>query len=289
MSSSTKLARQIGRLELKIALPVGFLVGFALLAVTAPWIPAFDAFTHVPDARLQPPSWSHPFGTDELGRSTLFRVILGARVSLGVATGSVALGMVAGALIGVIAGFRGGWIDEAAMRVMDIILAFPTLVFAIAAVGVVGPSLINVTVVLGAVQLPIFARLARSMVLGQLSIDYVAAALSIGSTTPQILRRHIVPNTMAPVLAMAGLMAASAILAEAALSFLGLGVPPPAPTWGNMLALGNDLMFVGAWWLTVFPGLAMFLTMLAFNVLAEAARDRADPTTSKKRTNKSLA
>ncbi|HZV75321.1 MAG TPA: ABC transporter permease [Conexibacter sp.] len=267
------------RIDRRVAIPLGFLVLLAIVALLAPLLPGIDPTTQNPVDKLLPPSLAHPMGTDELGRGVLDRVIVGARVSLAVALGSVVLGGLLGSAIGIVAGYRGGWTDEVSMRSMDVVLAFPAIILALAVVSVAGSSLLNVIVVLAIVQLPVFARLARSVVLGQVSSDYVAAAQSIGSTTPGILTRHIVPNTMAPVLSMAGLMAAGAILNEAALSFLGLGVTPPTPTWGNMLADGSNFMLVGAWWLTVFPGLAMFVTVLAFNVLADAARDLADPTT----------
>lgn len=264
----------------RIVIPCGFLLLISLLALFAPWLPGVDPLTQDPVNKLLAPSWSHPMGTDELGRDVFDRVIFGSRVSLVVGIGSILIGGTIGATIGMIAGYRGGWTDEASMRSMDVVIAFPTVILAMAVVAIAGAEVRNVIVVLAVVQLPVFSRLARSVVLSQVSSDYVAAARSVGNTTFGILRRHIVPNTVAPVLAMAGLMAASAILSEAALSYLGLGTPPPNPTWGNMLATGSNYMLLGSWWLTVFPGLAIFATVLSFNVLAEAARDYADPTTN---------
>lgn len=268
------------RIPWRIVIPCGFLVLVALLAVLAPWLPGVDPYTQDPANRLLGPSWSHPLGTDELGREVVDRVIHGARVSLIVGIGSVVLGGAVGASIGMVAAYRSGWTDEVSMRLMDVVIAFPTVILAMAVVAIAGTETRNVIVVLAVVQLPVFSRLARSVVLGQVSSDYIAAARSVGNTSFGILRRHLVPNTVAPVLAMAGLMAASAILSEAALSYLGLGMPPPNPTWGNMLSAGSNYMLLGAWWLTVFPGLAIFATVLSFNVLAEAARDYADPTTN---------
>lgn len=264
----------------RIVIPCAFLVLISLLALLAPWLPGIDPLTQDPVNKLLSPSWSHPMGTDELGRDVFDRVIFGARVSLVVGIGSILIGGTIGATVGMIAGYRGGWTDETAMRSMDVVIAFPTVILAMAVVAIAGAEVRNVIVVLAVVQLPVFSRLARSVVLSQISSDYVAAARSVGNTTFGILRRHIVPNTVAPVLAMAGLMAASAILSEAALSYLGLGTPPPNPTWGNMLSTGSNYMLLGSWWLTVFPGLAIFATVLSFNVLAEAARDYADPTTN---------
>lgn len=264
----------------RIVIPCAFLVLISLLALFAPWLPGVDPLAQDPVNKLLSPSWSHPMGTDELGRDVLDRVIFGSRVSLVVGIGSILIGGTIGATVGMIAGYRGGWTDEAAMRSMDVVIAFPTVILAMAVVAIAGAEVRNVIVVLAIVQLPVFSRLARSVVLSQVSSDYVAAARSVGNTTFGILRRHIVPNTVAPVLAMAGLMAASAILSEAALSYLGLGTPPPNPTWGNMLSTGSNYMLLGSWWLTVFPGLAIFATVLSFNVLAEAARDYADPTTN---------
>jgi ABC-type dipeptide/oligopeptide/nickel transport system permease subunit len=263
----------------RIVIPTGFLVSVALLAVLAPVLPFVDPYTQNPVDKLLSPSWSHPMGTDELGREVLDRVIYGSRVSLVVGIGSIALGGTIGATIGILSGYRGGWTDETMMRSMDVVIAFPTIILALAVVSIAGATLFNIIVVLAVVQLPVFSRLARSVVISQVSSDYVAAAKSIGNTTSGILVRHIVPNTVAPVLAMAGLMAAGAILSEAGLSYLGLGLALPTPTWGNMLAAGSNFMLLGAWWLTVFPGLAIFATVLSFNVLAEAARDIADPTT----------
>lgn len=268
------------RIPWRIVIPCGFLVLVALLALFAPWLPGIDPYTQDPANRLLGPSWSHPMGTDELGREVVDRVIHGARVSLIVGIGSVLLGGAVGATIGMVAAYRSGWTDEVSMRLMDVVIAFPTVILAMAVVAIAGTEIRNVIVVLAVVQLPVFSRLARSVVLGQVSSDYIAAARSVGNTSFGILRRHLVPNTVAPVLAMAGLMAASAILSEAALSYLGLGMPPPNPTWGNMLSAGSNYMLLGAWWLTVFPGLAIFATVLSFNVLAEAARDYADPTTN---------
>lgn len=264
----------------RIVIPCAFLVVISVGALLAPWLPGVDPLTQDPVNKLLSPSWSHPMGTDELGRDVFDRVLFGARVSLVVGIGSILIGGTIGATIGMIAGYRGGWTDEGTMRAMDVVIAFPTVILAMAVVAIAGAEVRNVIVVLAVVQLPVFSRLARSVVLSQVSSDYVAAARSVGNTTFGILRRHIVPNTVAPVLAMAGLMAASAILSEAALSYLGLGTPPPNPTWGNMLSTGSNYMLLGSWWLTVFPGLAIFATVLSFNVLAEAARDYADPTTN---------
>jgi peptide/nickel transport system permease protein len=280
LAPPTTAWRRQRRVQWRIVAPALVLATIALAALLSPWLPGIDPNAQAPLDKLLPPSSSHPMGTDELGRDVFDRVIVGARVSLFVGIGSVLLGGAVGATIGIIAGYRGGWTDEATMRSMDVVIAFPTIILALAVVSVAGARLANVIVVLAIVQLPVFSRLARSVVLGQVSSDYVAAAKSIGSTTPGILRRHIVPNTIAPVLSMAGLMAASAILSEAALSFLGLGIAPPTPTWGNMLAAGSNFMLLGAWWLTVFPGLMMFVTVLSFNVLAEAARDISDPRTN---------
>lgn len=267
-------------IQWRIVVPLGFLALVALIALLAPWLPFVDPYTQNPVDKLLSPSWSHPMGTDELGREVLDRVIYGSRVSLVVGIGSIVLGGTIGSTIGIFSGYRGGWTDETVMRSMDVVIAFPTIILALAVVSIAGPTLFNIIAVLAVVQLPVFSRLARSVVISQVSSDYVAAAKSIGNTTSGVLRRHIVPNTVAPVLAMAGLMAASAILSEAALSYLGLGLALPTPTWGNMLAGGSNYMLLGSWWLTIFPGLAIFATVLSFNVLAEAARDIADPTTS---------
>jgi peptide/nickel transport system permease protein len=228
------------------------------------------------DNMLESPTWSHPFGTDELGRDVLSRVMVAARVSLLVGVVSVGLALVAGVTLGVVAGYYRGVIDNIAMRCMDVLFAFPVLLLAVAIVAVLGPGLTTAMVAIGVVYTPIFARVARASVLSVREQVFVQAAVSIGTSDGRIMRRHVLPNIAAPLIVQTSLSLAFAILSEAALSFLGLGIQPPQPSWGRMLYDGRGFV-EEAWWLGFFPGLAIFLTVLAFNVVGDALRDVLDP------------
>jgi peptide/nickel transport system permease protein len=225
---------------------------------------------------LQHPTWSHPFGTDELGRDVLSRVLVAARVSLEVGVVSVGLALAVGGLIGLLAGYYRGWVDNVLMRCMDVLFAFPVLLLAVAIVAVLGPGLLTAMVAIGVVYAPIFARVTRASVLSVREQVFVSAAVSIGTSDARIMRRHVLPNIAAPLIVQTSLSLAFAILSEAALSFLGLGVQPPAPSWGRMLFDGRGFV-TDAWWLGVFPGAAIFLTVLAFNLVGDALRDVLDP------------
>jgi len=225
---------------------------------------------------LEGPSRSHLFGTDELGRDVLSRVLVAARVSLEVGVVSVGLALLVGVTIGLVAGYYRGWADNALMRCMDVLFAFPVLLLAVAIVAVLGPGLGTAMVAIGVVYAPIFARVTRASVLSVREQVYVRAALSIGASDLRIMRRHVLPNIAAPLIVQTSLSLAFAILSEAALSFLGLGVQPPAPSWGRMLFDGRGFV-TDAWWLGVFPGVAILLTVLAFNLVGDALRDVLDP------------
>jgi peptide/nickel transport system permease protein len=225
---------------------------------------------------LQHPTLSHPFGTDELGRDVLSRVLVAARVSLEVGVVSVGLALAVGVLIGLLAGYYRGWVDNVLMRCMDVLFAFPVLLLAVAIVAVLGPGLLTAMVAIGVVYAPIFARVTRASVLSVREQVFVTAAVSIGTSDARIMRRHVLPNITAPLIVQTSLSLAFAILSEAALSFLGLGVQPPAPSWGRMLYDGRGFV-TDAWWLGVFPGAAIFLTVLAFNLVGDALRDVLDP------------
>lgn len=225
---------------------------------------------------LQGPSGHHWFGTDELGRDVLSRVVLAARVSLEVAVVSVGLALALGLVIGLLAGYYRGWVDSVLMRCMDVLFAFPVLLLAVAIVAVLGPGLVTAMVAIGVVYAPIFARVTRASVLSVREQVYVTAAISTGSSDARVMRVHILPNIAAPLIVQTSLSLAFAILSEAALSFLGLGVQPPQPSWGRMLYDGRGFM-PQAWWLGVFPGAAIFLTVLAFNLVGDALRDVLDP------------
>ncbi len=226
--------------------------------------------------RLQPPSLEHPFGTDEFGRSILSRVIYGTRISLFTGLVPVALSLLLGTTIGLVAGFFGGRLDSVLMRLMDVLLAFPSLLLALAVVGALGPGLTNAILAIAIVNIPQYARLVRSVVLGTREEDYVQAARSLGAASPRIILRHVFPSTIGPLTVQATLGIGFAILAMSGLSFLGLGVQPPTADWGEMLARGRRFL-PDATWLLVFPGAAISLTVLGFNLLGDGLRDALDP------------
>jgi peptide/nickel transport system permease protein len=227
-------------------------------------------------SRLQAPSGSHPFGTDDLGRDILSRVILGASVSLKVGFLSVAFALVVGTGIGLLAGFYGRWVDDALMRLMDMLFAFPAVLLAIAVLAVRGPGPNNAILAIGIVYVPIFARVTRASVLGVREEVYVRASRSVGASDLRLIIRHVLPNAAPPIIVQTSISLAFAVLAEAALSFLGLGTQPPNPSWGLMLAEGRGFI-EQAWWMAFFPGMAIFVTVLCFNLLGDGLRDVLDP------------
>jgi peptide/nickel transport system permease protein len=226
--------------------------------------------------RLKPPSAKFLLGTDQLGRSILTRLAYGGQYSLKVGLVSVAIGAGIGILVGALAGYYGGWVDKVLMGMVDILLAFPGILLAIAIVAALGPGLVNVMIAVGIRGMPTFARLVRGQVLSVRRREYVEAAQALGSSDGRIIARHIFPNIMAPVIVLASLDIASAILSVAALSFLGLGSQPPIPDWGGMIDQGRQYLRT-AWWVGVYPGLAIMMTVLGFNLLGDALRDLLDP------------
>ena len=248
----------------------------AIAATMGPWIVPYDPLVQDLPERLTGPSLRHPFGFDELGRDVLARLVLGARVSLMVGLSVVALSATIGTLVGAVAGYAGGWVDEVLSRVMDILLAFPGILLAIALVSVLGPSLTNVVLALVVIGWVGYARLVRGQVLKIRELDYVQAIRAVGATPVRVLLRHIVPATVPSVIAQGTLGMAGAIIAEASLSFLGLGVQPPTPSWGTMLDAGRSHL-VDAPHLTIFPGLAIALVVLGLNFVGDALRDSFDP------------
>lgn len=231
---------------------------------------------------LQPPSLAHPFGTDSLGRDVLARVLYGAKISMQVAVTAVLIGSVFGSILGVLAGYAGGIVETAIMRGVDILLGFPALVLAIGVVAALGFSLQNVIIALGIVYIPQFARIARSAALSVSEEAYVDGARALGYSRRHIIFREVLPNCISPLIVQASLLMAFAIIAAAALSFLGLGVQPPTPSWGGMVSAGSNYL-TSAPWISVFPGIAIFVTVLGFNLVGDGLRDALDPRESGER------
>jgi peptide/nickel transport system permease protein len=251
------------------------LTGLLLLAIFGPALAPYAINDGDLARRLQGPTAAHWFGTDDLGRDVFSRVLVAARVSLQVGAVSVGISLVAGTLIGLLSGYRGGWLDTVLMRAMDVVFSFPVVLLAIAIVAVLEPSLRNTMIAIGVVFTPIFARVVRGSVLSVREEVYVRAVRSLGASDWRIVSRHVLPNVAAPIIVQTSLSLAFAILIEAALSFLGLGVQPPRPAWGLMLLDAQG--FRTQWWLSVFPGAAIFLTVMAFNLVGDGLRDALDP------------
>ncbi|MCX7228571.1 MAG: ABC transporter permease [Burkholderiales bacterium] len=252
------------------------LVLVSLLAVFAPWIAPYDPLATSWAAVRKAPSAAHWFGTDEVGRDLLSRTIWGARASLSAGVIAVTIAVGVGVPIGMLAGYVGGWVDAVIGRLTDAMLAVPFLILAIALAAFLGPSLGNAMIAIGVTATPIFVRLARGQVLAARAEDWVEAARAVGNPPARILLRHILPNILPPVMVQATLAVAAAIIAEASLSFLGLGQQPPAPSWGSMLNTAQRFL-TQAPWMAVFPGIAIFLTVLAFNLFGDGLRDALDP------------
>jgi peptide/nickel transport system permease protein len=249
---------------------------FVLAALLAPWIAPYDPLETSWGRIRQPPSWAHPFGTDENGRDVLSRVLFGARASL--MAGVIAVGGAAliGVPVGLLAGLARGWLDVVISRVADAMLSIPFLILAIALAAFLGPALENAMLAIAISASPIFVRLARGMALEASSTDWYEAARSLGSPPWRTALVHVLPNALPPLLVQATLAVAEAIIAEASLSFLGLGQQPPHPSWGSMLNSAQRFI-ENAPWLAIFPGLAIFLVVLAFNLLGDGLRDALDP------------
>lgn len=259
------------------ALLGGIIIFVAIfVALAADWLAPYDPNEVILSQRFLPPSAGHLFGTDNLGRDILSRLLYGARISLWVGVLTVSLAMLIGVPIGLLAGLKRGIVDTVFMRLVDIFLAFPVIILAIAIIAVRGPSLVNVMLALVAVYWTTYARVTRGVTLILREEEYVIAARSFGASTAWIMWHHLLPNAIAPILVIATLGLGNAILAEAALSFLGLGIQPPAASWGSMLNFGMQFMR-DAPWLTWFPGVAIFLTVLGFNLLGDGLRDAMDP------------
>lgn len=251
---------------------VALVIVTALLAdVVAPFDPTSQLATP-----LQPPGGAYSLGTDDFGRDVLSRVIHGARVSLWVGIISVGIALISGSILGLLAGYYGGWIDSIIMRLMDVLFGLPAIVLAIAITSVLGPSLNSVLIAIGIVYAPQFSRVARAPTLSLRERDFVTAARAVGAGDLWLVRRHILPNMTAPIVVQATVAFSTAILTEATLSYLGLGTQPPTPSWGTMLNAGKQVLLLAPW-NSIFPGLAIALTVLGFNLLGDGLRDALDP------------
>lgn len=261
----------------RLALAGGTVVGLLfVVALAAPLLAPYDPLEIDVARVLEPPSLAHPFGTDPLGRDVLSRVIYGSRISLLVGFVAVGIAAAVGTLIGAAAGYHGGWADAVLMRCVDIMLSVPTFFLILAAIAFLEPSIWIIMVVIGLTGWEGVARLVRAEFLSLKERDFVMAVRAEGAGALRIILRHVLPNALAPVLVAATLGVPAAILVESGLSFLGLGVQPPTPSWGNILTAGKDTMEI-AWWLSLYPGLAILITVLAYNLLGEGVRDALDP------------
>jgi peptide/nickel transport system permease protein len=259
------------------AFGAAIILGLVLVALFAPVLAAYDPEASGRGARLLSPRWTHWMGTDNIGRDLFSRVVYGARVSLYVGIAASALGIGLGLAFGLLSGYAGGWLDNLIQRVMDVVLAFPGLILALGLVAMLGPSLRNVLIAISVGAIPNASRVVRGVVLGVKEEDYVTAARLLGATHPRIVLRHILPNTLAPVIVLASVGFGTAIIAEASLSFLGLGIPPPTPSWGAMLSGPSRRFMTTAPWMAVFPGLAISLVIFGVNMFGDALRDVLDP------------
>lgn len=250
---------------------------YILVAVFAPALAPYDPFVMNDAVLRQPPSWSHPLGTDHSGRDVLSRMIWGTRVSVLVGFGSVVIGGGLGAALGLMGGYMGGWADAAIQRVMDSIMALPTLVLGLAIVAAFGPSLIIVTLAIATVIMPRVARVVRASTIATSAFPFVDAARAIGCARVRIIFQHVAPSTLSPFVVIATTQLAQAIITEASLSFLGVGVPPPNPTWGGMLSGSGREFLLQAPWIAIAPGLAIATAVYAANMLGDAIRDEMDP------------
>jgi len=247
-----------------------------LIAILVPFLSPYDPGKTDVSLKLKSPSFLHYLGTDQLGRDVFSRMLYGSRISLSVGFVAVGISILIGILVGAMAGYKGGWVDSLLMRFVDIMLSFPSFFLILTVVAILRPNIYNVMIVIGITSWEGTARFVRAEFLSLRERDYVQAARALGVKDRRIIFRHILPNALAPVFVTASLGVASAILVEAGLSFLGFGVQPPAPSWGNILTEGRTYIF-DAWWLTVFPGLAILITVLSFNLFGEGLRDAIDP------------
>ncbi|MBO8141070.1 MAG: ABC transporter permease [Firmicutes bacterium] len=273
--------RRFSRHRLAVAGAI-LLVALAAVSVAAPWLAPYEPDAQNWRERLQAPSLRHPFGTDHVGRDVLSRVLFGGRLSLASGLLPVLLGGAAGTLLGLVAGFSKPWMDSLIMRIMDVLLALPSLFLALAVVGTLGPGWFNAVLAVAVVSVPGYARIVRARVLALKNEPFVEAARASGAKSSRILMRHVLPNALSPILVQATLSFGSALLSMAGLSFLGLGVQPPAADWGNMLAASRRFL-PRAYWLGLFPGMCIMLAVLAINLIGDGLRDALDPRSEDRR------
>jgi peptide/nickel transport system permease protein len=255
---------------------LALVLGLFVVSVFAPWLAPYDPNQIDLKQVLMPPSPEHFLGTDTLGRDVLSRIIYGSQVSLKVGFVAVGLATLIGLFIGALAGYYGGWVDSGLMRLVDLMLCFPAFFLILAVIAVLEPSIWNIMAVIGLTSWMGVARLVRAEFLSLREREFVTAARALGAGDTRLILRHMLPNALAPVMVSATLGVAGAILTESALSFLGLGVQPPTPSWGNILTAGKDNIEI-AWWLSVFPGLAILVTVMSYNLLGEGIREAIDP------------
>jgi peptide/nickel transport system permease protein len=263
-------------------IPLGIIAVFVLVGLLAPLLSPADPYEQSLRSRLRPPvwdergSWQHPLGTDRLGRDLLLRILWGSRVSLAAGVLTVLLASAVGAAVGLVAGYYGGRVDAALMRITDATLAFPVILLALILAVTVGPSFANVVIAIAVILWARYARVIRGQVLALMELDFIAQARLAGARGWRIITWHLLPNTLNTLVVLVTLQIGYVIIVEASLSFLGAGIPPPTPAWGSMIAEGRDFV-ASAWWVSLFPGLAILLVVLAFNLLGDWLRDTLDP------------
>jgi len=250
---------------------------YLLVALLGPLLAPYDPAAINFEVQLSPPTWANPFGADNVGRDILSRLLVATRLDLALALGAVSGALVIGSLLGMVAGYAGGWVDEVLMRLMDVIQSFPAFILALGVVAAPGQGLLNILLVVALINIPAYARLMRTQMVTLLERPVVAAARLAGNSHPRIVLRHLLPNTLAPILAIASLNIGWAILTTAGLSFLGIGVQPPTPEWGQMIATGMTDLGTGVWWTSLFPGLALFLFVLGCNLVGDGVQRLIDP------------
>ncbi|MBF8437378.1 ABC transporter permease [Halanaerobiaceae bacterium Z-7014] len=278
MANNTASARVIRQLKnnTRVKISLGLIILIIGVAIFAPIISPYDPNEINLGATLQPPSSQHLLGTDRMGRDILTRIIYGTRISLLVGIIAVGISGLLGVIFGTLAGYYGGYVDGIIMRIVDVLLAFPSILLAIALVAVLGASLFNIMLAIGIVNWVGYARVVRGEFLSLKNKEFVSAAKAMGANTFRIIFKHMLPNCIAPIIVMATLGMAGAIITESSLSFLGLGVQPPTPSWGEMLNTGRQIIRQ-AWWVSTFPGIAIMLAVLSFNILGDGLRDALDP------------